>query len=443
MRKRGPPPKIPTRLHDDVCWMLLVGVPTTVVARALGVCNETINIVVRRQVPGRRRRPKLLSDQDADDICRRILAGERPNALAEEYRNRNLYDPRFSYQVGNVVGPMPKASQRPRSDLRLSLQEREEISRGVQAFEPARSIARRLNRAPSTITREIRRCGGRWRYRAWLAESRFRNKCPRPKVAKLASKSELRAEVELGLMNFWSPEQISAELRRRFPDDRSMQVSHETIYQSLYVQGRGALRAELKQYLRWKRMGRRKRGNSQNTRGKIRDMVLISDRPAEAADRAVPGHWEGDLIIGRNGKSAVATLVERKSRYVMLAALPNGRTAEEVKDALVPLVQRLPEQLRRSLTWDQGKEMAQHVAFTVATGVQVYFCDPHSPWQRGSNENTNGLLRQFLPRTADLSVRSQAELDEIARLLNQRPRQTLNWLKPCEVLNVAVVASTG
>jgi IS30 family transposase len=249
--------------------------------------------------------------------------------------------------------------------------------------------------------------------------------------------------VERRLADLWSPEQIAAQLRVDFPDDPTKRVSHETIYKSLYVQSRGALRKELTRYLRTQRQKRKPRVEGRvETRGRIPDMVLISERPPEVADRAVPGHWEGDLLLGRRGQSAIVTLVERHSRYIMLGRLEHGRTAKEVRDVLKKLIKTLPRELHRSITWDQGKEMSEHVRFTVETGMQIYFCDPHRPWQRGSNENTNGLLRQVLPRTANFSKYSQGDLNRIARLFNGRPRQTLGWMKPSEALRRAV-AMTG
>jgi IS30 family transposase len=440
MARPGPPPKIAAELRDDVCCLVLAGVPPQLVAAELGVCANTVSNLVRARFPGRRKRGRPRCYVDVVDLRRRVLAGETAREIAKAL---GVSEPVVLDRAGSLRRMRIQREAQPRSELRLSFEEREEISRGILAGRSASSIARSLGRAPSTITREIRRCGGRSWYRAWKAEERFFREARRPKRAKLASNEALRARVEEGLANFWSPEQISGHLRREFPDDPSMRVSHETIYQSLYVQSRGALRAELKRYLRWKRMARRTRGVPGDCgRGKIRDMVMISARPPEAADRAVPGHWEGDLLIGRGGKSAIATLVERRSRFVMLAALPDGRSAENVNQAVGQRVKTLPEELRRTLTWDQGKEMAQHASFTIDCGVQVYFCDPHSPWQRGSNENTNGLLRQFLPRTADLSRKTQDELDYIAMLLNNRPRQTLNWERPSEVFNRAV-ASTG
>jgi IS30 family transposase len=329
---------------------------------------------------------------------------------------------------------------RDRSPLRLSVAEREEISRSLLAGSSLRAIAARLGRAPSTVAREITRNGGRRRYRAWRAEAGAVWRARRPKVAKLARNVRLRAEVERLLGLRWSPEQIAQRLRREHPDDREMRVSHETIYQSLFVQARGALRRELHACLRSGRVRRRAQHRTAGP-GILTDMVLISERPAEVTDRAVPGHWEGDLIIGGRSHSAIGTLVERQTRYVMLVALPAGRSAPAVRDALAARILTLPEQLRRTLTWDRGHEMAEHVRFTVDTGVQVYFCDPHSPWQRGSNENTNGLLRQYFPKGSDLSVHDQAHLDAVARELNGRPRQTLGWMKPSEAL-AKIVALT-
>jgi IS30 family transposase len=322
----------------------------------------------------------------------------------------------------------------------LSGAEREEISRGLRAGESLRQISVRLGRTASTVSREVAANGGRRRYRAWLAETSAVRRARRPRVAKLARRARLRREVERLLAERWSPQQIAQRLRREHPDDQEMWVSHETIYQSLFVQGRGALRAELTRCLRTGRTRRRSPRRVEGS-GELADMVLISERPAEVEDRAVPGHWEGDLIIGKGNKSAIGTLVERQTRYVLLVALPKGRSAVHVRDALAARILTLPEQLRRSLTWDRGKEMGEHVRFTVDTGVQVYFCDPHSPWQRGSNENTNGLLRQYFPKGTDLSIHDQAHLDAVARELNGRPRQTLGWMKPSEAL-ARVVAST-
>ena len=328
------------------------------------------------------------------------------------------------------------------SPARLSAREREEIRSGLDGGESLRAIARRLGRAPSTVSREVNAAGGRNRYQGWAAHRRAGELARRPKVAKLAACARLRTQVEQWLEDeLWSPTQISAQLRVEFPDDPMMRVSPETIYQSLYVQGRGALRKELAACLRTGRAIRHNR--SRLERGaRIPDMVMISDRPAEIEDRAVPGHWEGDLIIGKNNKSAVGTLVERSTRYVMLLHLPADHGAEAVRTAMTAKIKTLPAHLVRSITWDQGTEMAHHAAFTIDTGIDIYFCDPHSPWQRGSNENTNGLLRQWMPKGTDLSVHSQDDLDIIAHKLNNRPRQTLGWMKPSQALT-RLVAPTA
>jgi IS30 family transposase len=325
-----------------------------------------------------------------------------------------------------------------RSPLRLSLAGREEISRGLAAGEPIRGIARQLGRAPSTVCREVVANGGRDRYRACAADRRAVRLLHRPTPARLAVCPRLRQVAESKLLLRWSPQQIAGWLALAYPDDPEMQVSRETIYLSLSVQARGALRKELTRCLRTGRARRRPRGLTTNHgQGKIRGMVNISQRPAEASDRAVPGHWEGDLLFGARS-STVATLVERKSRFVMLAGLPGSHTADVVADALAGAITSLPGQLRRSLTWDQGNEMAGHARFSVATGVPVYFCDPHSPWQRGSNENTNGLLRQHFPRSTDFRALTQRDLDNVAAELNGRPRQTLGWKSPCQALDQAL-----
>jgi transposase, IS30 family len=318
------------------------------------------------------------------------------------------------------------------SRQRLQFEDRERISRGLAADESARSIARDLSRSASTITREIDRCGGRKRYRALAAHRRAIRLAERPKRGKLARSPRLREEVERGLLRRWSPQQISAKLRLDHPDDEEMRVSHETIYQALYIQSRGELRRQLTENLRSKRTRRRPRGSGLGVRGRIKGMVPISERPPEVADRAVPGHWEGDLLVGAYGRSFIATLVERQTRYVLLAYLGNDGTTEHVIEALKQRIRDLPRHLLLSLTWDQGKELAAHARLSKEHGIEVYFCDPHSPWQRGSNENTNGLLRQYLPKSSDLAARSQVELDEIAAELNGRPRQTLGWMTPAE-----------
>ncbi len=319
----------------------------------------------------------------------------------------------------------------PQSALRLTLAEREEISRGLLAGDSCRMIAGRLGRSPSTVSRDVATNGARVKYRAWRADNRAYRRARRPRTPKILACPRLRIEVENGLARRWSPQQISARLIRDHPDDPEMRVSHETIYQSLFVQGRGALRQELTRCLRSGRAQRRPQGRVPGM-GQLKDMVLISDRPAEIEDRAVPGHWEGDLILGKQSKSAIGTLVERQTRFVMLVNLKRGRLAADVKNALINAVQSLPAHLRLSLTWDQGKEMGEHVPFTVATGVQVYFCDPRSPWQRATNENSNGLLRQYFPKGTDLSGYTQAQLDAVADELNGRPRQTLGWKTPSE-----------
>jgi IS30 family transposase len=315
---------------------------------------------------------------------------------------------------------------------RLTLGDREEISLGLHAAESLTVIAGRLGRAVSTVSREVAANGGRAGYRAWRAHARARERARRPKACKLDD-PRLAAEVSADLAAWWSPQQIAGRLRIAHPSDPMMRVSHETIYQSLYVQGRGELRRELARCLRTGRAARRPRGHGAG-RGQIPGKVMISERPAEAADRAVPGHWEGDLIIGQGNRSAVGTLVERSTRFVLLLHLPAGYAAAEVEGAMRTAIGALPAALARSVTWDQGHEMARHAAFTLATGIPVYFCDPHSPWQRGSNENTNGLLRQYLPKGTDLSAHDAAALDAIAASLNGRPRKTLGYMTPSEKL---------
>ena len=363
-----------------------------------------------------------------------LVAANTPLAEICEVIGRDRWTTRRNINyLARRPAPEPK-----RSPLRLSLAEREEISRGVAAGESLRSIAKRLGRAPSTVSREVAGNGGARRYRAVVADRAALKRARRPKPAKLAVQAELCALVESKLELRWSPQQISGWLSETFPDRPEMQVSHETIYLSLFVQSRGALRKELTRYLRRGQATRRPRGRRayDGGRGKIRAMVHISERPAEAEDRAVPGHWEGDLVFG-TAHSAMATLVERHSRFVMLVGLPNGHTADVVADALSAKIAELPERLRGSITWDQGKEMARHARFSVDTGVPVYFCDPHSPWQRGTNENTNGLLRQYFPKRTPLPL-DQAALDAVADELNGRPRQTLGWKTPSQVLDQAL-----
>tara|TARA_B100000315_G_scaffold168655_1_gene157215 strand:- start:171 stop:1325 length:1155 start_codon:yes stop_codon:yes gene_type:complete len=332
----------------------------------------------------------------------------------------------------NTVGGMPPRAAS-RSLRQLSLAEREEISRGLEAGASYRAIARRLGRAPSTVCREVNGNAGPWRYRACRADRAAYKKARRPKTGKFRRCPRLRAQVETLLNAQWSPQQISARLQVDYPHDLEMRVSHETIYRSLFVQSRGALRKELTACLRSGRTRRRPHGRK-DPGGYIQDMVLIADRPAEIEDRAVPGHWEGDLLLGARGQSAIATLVERQTRYVMLLKVGRNKTSPHVCALLAKKIRTLPQHLAVSLTWDRGKEMAGHRQFSIATGVQVYFCDPHSPWQRGSNENTNGLLRQYFPRGSDLAVHSQRHLNRVAHMLNDRPRQTLGWMKPSEKL---------
>jgi len=332
--------------------------------------------------------------------------------------------------------------ERRRSRLSLTLSEREEISRGMVAASSIRSIADSLGRAPSTVSREINRNGGRKRYRAAAADKRAWGEALRPKRCKLAQHPCLRLAVERKLRHNWAPEQIAGWLKCRYPDNKVYHVSHETIYRSLFVQARGVLKKELMKHLRSGRPIRRSRHATAKAdrRGQIPDMIPIRERPAEVEDRAVPGHWEGDLVAGSNN-SYMATLVERHTRYVMLAKIPS-RDTETVINALIKQAHKLPRELYRSLTWDRGKELTDHKRFTFATDIKVYFCDPQSPWQRGSNENTNRLLRQYFPKRTDLSVHSQAHLNWVARELNERPRKTLHFETPAERFN-ACVASTG
>lgn len=372
-----------------------------------------------------RRRYHLLTPAERELIVARVGAGEGVLSVAAALgvSGRTVYRVRDA-----AVLARRRVSHSPH---RLSFGERERISRGIAAGESGRAIAGALGRSASTVCREIQAGGGRRWYRAVAAERRAQRRLARPKASKLSRCPRLLCWVERALEQDWSPAQISARLKVEFPDDAEMRISHETIYQSLYVQSRGELRRQLTRHLRTGRSTRRAQGRAE-LRGRIRDMVNISKRPPEIEDRAVPGHWEGDLLIGKGQHSAIATLVERQTRYVLLAYLGYDRTTEHVTDALKQRIQALPTHLKRSLTWDQGPELSDHRAFSIDTGVQVFFCDPRSPWQRGSNENTNGLLRQYLPKNTDLAARSQAELDQIAAQLNRRPRQTLNWATPAE-----------
>jgi IS30 family transposase len=374
-----------------------------------------------------------LSVQDQEELWLRWRQGESLRLIARRLGKRGPSVRAFVLQTGGVQRHPPRRAKRC-----LSMAEREEISRGVAAGELCRQIAARLGRAPSTVSRELARNGGRTCYRAQAADAAADRRAQRPKPAKLALEPRLRAVVEEKLAVRWSPQQIVGWLPLAYPHDPVMRVSHETIYLSLFVQSRGALRRELQRCLRTGRAMRYPRGKRlPQGRGQLRDTLSISQRPPEATDRAVPGHWEGDLVLGKR-PSAVGTLVERHSRYVVLFPLPEGFTAQRMRPALTAAVLQLPQQLRRSLTWDHGKEMAEHLQFTIDSGVQVYFCDPRSPWQRGTNENTNGLLRQYLPKGGDLRQFDQAALDAIAAELNGRPRQTLGFKTPSQALAEAL-----
>jgi len=342
--------------------------------------------------------------------------------------------------LGETGGIRP--AEKKRSSLTLKLSEREEISRGIAAGHSFRSIAEALSRAPSTVSREVNRNAGRHRYRASQADQAAWDRAQRAKTCKLVENRALARIVAKKLQLNWAPEQIAGWLKRTYADDERYQVSHETIYRSLFIQARGALKKELLQHLRRTRVMRRSRHHTQKTEdhGRITDAVSISERPAAVEDRAVPGHWEGDLISGTRN-THIATLVERHTRYVMLAKV-KGKDTETVINALIKQAHKLPKELYKSLTWDRGKEMADHKRFTLATDVKVYFCDPKSPWQRGSNENTNGLLRQYFPKGTDLSVHSQAHLNKVARQLNERPRKTLGFYSPAEKFGECV-ALTG
>ncbi len=373
-----------------------------------------------------------LSQREQTDIWRRYGSGESLRSVSRGTgRNMGM----LRRLIASTGGRQPRELRR--SELRLSLAEREEISRGLVAGDSCRQIARQLKRAPSTVSRELARNGGRDQYRACEAERAAFSRARRPKATKLGSVPELRHAVEALLQLRWSPQQIAGWLSHACRD-REFHVSHETIYLSMFIQPRGTLRKQLTQYLRSRRKVRSPRTpHAVNGQGQLRDAVHISERPAEAEDRAVPGHWEGDLLLGK-GNSAIATLVERSSRFAVLVRLPNGRTSEAVFDALKERIATIPQQLVRSLTWDQGKEMAQHAQFTLDTGLQIYVCDPSSPWQRGSNENTNGLLRQYFPKGTSLAQVTQEQLDAVADELNGRPRQTLGFHTPSEKFAEAV-----
>ena len=381
------------------------------------------------------RRRIYFSEQQKAEIWDRWQRGESMRSIGRLFeRNSSSIFP-LSARTGGIRPP-----ERRRSRRALTLAEREEISRGLRAALSFRAIARQLRRAPSTISREVRRNGGRRRYRATQSDQAAWDRACRPKLCKLACQPSLCHTVSEKLERKWSPQQIAGWLKREHPDDERDRVSHETIYRSLFIQARGVLKKELLAHLRATRAIRRSRYASlkRDGLGQITDAVSIRERPATVEDRAIPGHWEGDLIAGSKN-SFIATLVERQTRYVMLARVSNKDTATVVA-ALARQIQHLPRELRRSLTWDRGKELADHKRLALATDLDIYFCDPNSPWQRGTNENTNRLLRQYFPKGTDLSVHSQDSLDAVARQLNERPRKTLNYFSPAEKFDACVAA---
>ena len=385
-----------------------------------------------------KRRPRIYYTEEQKALMwDRWKKGDSLGAIARLFDRHHPSIERIISEHGGIRPPA-----RRRSPCALTLAEREEISRGIATGCSLRSIATSLNRAPSTISREIKRNGGQRGYRASQADQAAWDRAHRPKPCKLVENRALARIVARKLQLDWSPEQIAGWLKHTYPDDEHYQVSHETIYKSLFIQARGALKKALLQHLRRTRSMRRSRHHTQKTEdhGRITGTVSIRERPASVEDRAVPGHWEGDLLFGSHN-SQIATLVERHTRYVMLAKV-DSKDTETVINALIKQAHKLPRELYKSLTWDRGKEMADHKRFTLATDIKVYFCDPHNPWQRGSNENTNGLLRQYFPKGMDLSVVSQAKLNAVARRLNERPRKTLNFETPAERFNQCV-ASTG
>lgn len=385
-----------------------------------------------------KRRPRIYYTESQKAIMwERWRKGESLQRIAELFDRNHSSIQRILAETGGI-----QPAQRRRSRLALTLAEREEISRSVAAGQSIRSVATRLGRAPSTISREIMRNGGQECYRASQADQAAWDRGRRPKTCSLAENRSLAHIVAGKLQMLWSPEQIAGWLKRTYPDDETFQVSHETIYRSLFIQARGVLKKELLQHLRRTRAMRRSRHHTQKSddRRRIRDAVSISERPATVEDRAVPGHWEGDLLCGTSS-SQIATLVERHSRYVMLVKVAS-KDAETFANTLIKNARKLPQELYKSLTWDRGTEMADHKRFTLATDIKVYFCDPQNPWQRGSNENTNGLLRQYFPKGIDLSAYSQAKLNAVARKLNERPRKTLNYETPAERFSQSV-ASIG
>lgn len=385
-----------------------------------------------------KRRPRILySESQKALMWERWKKGESLQQIAQLFDRNHSSVNRILAETGGI-----RPAQRCRSQLALTLAEREEISRALVAGQSIRSIAALLGRAPSTISREIKRNGGQGCYRATQADQAAWDRAHRPKRCKLVQNRSLAHIVAGKLQLQWAPQQIAGWLKHTYSCDGNYHVSHETIYRSLFIQARGALNKELLQHLRRTRAMRRSRHHTQKTdnHGKITDTVSISERPASVEDRAVPGHWEGDLLFGSRN-TQIATLVERQTRYVMLVKVASKDT-ETVINALIKHARKLPQELYKSLTWDRGKEMADHKRFTLATDISVYFCDPQSPWQRGSNENTNGLLRQYFPKGIDISEYSQAQLNAAARRLNERPRMTLNYETPAERFS-QLVASTG
>lgn len=385
-----------------------------------------------------KQRPRIYYTESQKAVMwERWRKGESLQQIAQLFDRNHSSIQRILAETGGIRPP-----QRRRSRLALTLAEREEISRALASGHSIRSIASLLERAPSTVSREIQRNSGRSCYRAGQADQAAWDRARRPKTCKLAENQVLARIVATKLQMMWSPEQIAGWLKRTYPDGEKDQVSHETIYRSLFIQARGVLRKELLQHLRRTRAMRRSRHHTQKSddRRRIHDAVSISERPATAEDRAVPGHWEGDLLCGGHS-SQIATLVERQTRYVMLVKVAS-KDAETFANTLIKNARQLPHELYQSLTWDRGTEMAGHQRFTLATDIKVYFCDPQSPWQRGTNENTNGLLRQYFPKGMDISTYSQAKLNAVARQLNTRPRKTLNYETPAERFHQSV-ASTG
>jgi len=384
-----------------------------------------------------KQRPRIYYSQAQKSLMwERWQKGDSFHAIARLFDRGHSSVSGILLETGGV-----RPADRRRSKLSLTLSEREDISRGIVAGHSVRSVAALIGRSPSTVSREISRNGGRGRYRASKAEAAAWTRARRPKVCKLVRNRCLARLVASKLQLEWSPQQIAGWLRHAYADDENYQVSHETIYRSLYIQARGALKKELMQHLRRQRTKRHSRhGNDHGEgRGQIKDMIPISKRPASVNDRAVPGHWEGDLVVGANN-THIATLVERHTRYVMLAKV-DGKDTNTVITALIKQARKLPRELYHSLTWDRGKELTDHKRFSLATDIDVYFCDPQSPWQRGSNENTNGLLRQYFPKGTDLSVHSQSHLNKIARRLNERPRETLGFHTPAEKFNECVAST--